>query len=745
MDPHNSNNKETSTMKLSETLKIETVNEHLKEVPSFFKEILLSSQPSLSDELERLLFLKNKCSLNETSSLIHYRESGFSTYEWKGVAKIQFAPLLYGAGYIVKRSLITKTFNIASNTVIEQYSEEGKSTGTVTEPLPQILYVNLTEMEPECSVTSHLYNILNYEYEQAATGNANSTRILLLETLLKKSSKENSTPFSWFNTNDLSLENLQLKLLQNEIDPALTFKEKAVVRSKLKDERKQILKTKTRIHGNIKSKSKYTVTSDALIKLKGFKERPKEKSVGTLHKYTIGLLDWFFSVVKENIGYSVALAIYAPFTYYFITQPMNPGAMWAVGEVRKGFLSITSLVEYLTPGSKKDSQPLTLKEDVSTADSDQQPIQIPPIEINKVKSILKYDTSTAFEKAKPHYEGMLIGTDISSVNNQTWNDRMSNFKQLQISYESNLQFSQRMGRLEQMELQLNFAVIAESSYLEIEHYSKSIAQLKEVLIQKNLFNKAAKTYIENESSRMKQFKLYIWDKMVRYMLDHPYVVLNKAKDQSFVDYYLGRNFIFFEELTKDLSNEYKGFKKPKGYDAIEKLSAFYQSQKVAGNSIEDRIKKNSVLYKLSNPYHTEELRNALKRQWEILYLSYSRAQEPANFGLQLYVWSVRNAVWSMGALFTAKSREIEALIQYLKEDPKNKGNALTTFKSAQSKIEAQIESLFHILTLEYVSIREELNKKLDNDLDSTQRQHLIEGIEKSFSERTDFLLSLDMK
>jgi hypothetical protein len=722
-------------MQLTETITPASVETHLSGLTQDFREIFLKTAPDLKTELARITFLRTKTP--DHHHLLTYRTDGFSTFEWEGRARIQFAPLFFG-GFVIRRTLLGM-FPVQS--VTDHYDVNGKHLGKMSEPLPNLLYVNLTDMEPECAITSHLYNILAHEYEQAVSGAANSGRIVFIESFLRDHAGKGKERFSWYQDPEPSLEHLNAQIRHNESDPALTFKEKAIVRAKLKAERKQVLNTKKRVHGKVTLPHHANFfRKDITARLIGFKERPQEKAAGILYQYTIGVILWFFTVVRSNIGYSVALAIYAPFTYYFITQPMNPGAMWAVGEVRKVFLATTALTNQLTGGDASTSANSNVSSAATTGAA-----AIAATSAATSGPTEPFDPSTPFsntQKFKPRFDGMLISTDIPSVDRQSWNDRMSNFKDMQIAYESNLQFSQRMGRLEQMELQLNFAVIAESSYREIEHYAESLTHVRETLVAKSAYSKEAAAYLDGETNRLKQFKLYLWDKMVRYMLDHPYVVLNEAKDQSFIDYYVGRNFIFLEELTTSLSKEYQGFKKPKGFKTIEELSKFYSEKKVAGDSVEDRLNKNSVLHRLTHKYNGVELRERLKRQWEILFLSYNRAQEPANFGLQLYVWSVRNAVWSMGALFTAKSREMESILSALQADESRKADALVKLKDAQRKMEPLIESLFHILSLEYVSIREELNKKLQNDLDSTQRQVLIEGIEKSFSERTAFLKSL---
>jgi len=466
----------------------------------------------------------------------------------------------------------------------------------------------------------------------------------------------------------------------------------------------------------------------------GLRKKPLEKSLGFLHQNTIGVLRWFFGMVRNNIGYSIALAIYAPFTFYFITQPMNPGAMWAVGKVRKAYISTAEFVKGVAPSAL-----LAMDHDTDETKTDS-----PPATVSTQDSNEPYDPSTPYAKVKPQFAGMILSTDVPNVEKQSWGDRMSNFKAMEIAYESSLQFSQRMGRLEQMENQLNFPLIAESAYREMETYTLRVGSLQKAIPAKILQTKPeVKTYIDHELQRTRQFKLYIWDRMVRYMLDHPYIVMNQAKDQEFVDYYIGRNFIFLEEVTQDLMKEFKGLKKPEGYQAIEGLAKYYESKKVEGTSVEDRLKKNSFLYKQKGFYDSNEMRASLKRQWELLYLSQNRAQEAANFGLAMYVWSVRNAIWAIGNLTSAKSREME-LITSSFSSPKDHEQIRRLVKSEQKRIEPMYESIFHILTFEYVSLREEINQKLDDDIESTQRQTVIDALAKSFEERTSFLKSIDL-
>lgn len=697
-------------------------------IPERWKSALMDQSVDLFTDLKKISYLKTEP--GNPAVVKTTRKDGFSTYELEIVDEynnrtpvgiIQFAPIFTGEYLIRKTLLYTKTVL----TVTEHYDENGNYLGRFHSNDLNLLWVNLTEMEPRCPVLSHLYNILSYEYQQAETGQANSTRILTLEKFFRDLDKDQNFKLGFKHESmDEGLLALNEKLRHNEIDPALKYTDKKALRANLLKERKTAIQVKARVHGVSSTALWFKLKrEDWKTKLHGFLQKPQEKSLGILYQYTVGVVLWFFNVVRSNIGYSVALGIYAPFTYYFITQPMNPGAVWAVGKVRSAWLSSISAVQ--ATGLLKDDEavaPTTQVQDPST---------------------ITYDPTTPYQNVKPKFEDFILTLDVPKVEKQSWKDRMTNFKDMQIAYESNMRMSERMGRLEQMENQLNFPLIAESAYREMEVYQDRLNSVAETIQKQKISKPEVSTYLTQEIKRIKQYKLYIWDKMVRYMLDHPYLVMNEAKDQLYVDYYIGRNFIFLEEITHDLQKEYQGLRKPKGFKTIEELSKFYKEKKVDAPTVEDRLQKNSWLAKQKGFFSGEEMRAYFKRQWEILYLSYNRAEEPANFGLQLYIWSVRNAIWGISSLVTSKNREL-TMIQDVLDKPTDTEKTKKLLAAERTRIEPMYESLYHILTMEYVSVREELNRKLRDDVDSTQRQAIINSIQQSFSERTAFLNALGL-
>jgi hypothetical protein len=147
----------------------------------------------------------------------------------------------------------------------------------------------------------------------------------------------------------------------------------------------------------------------------------------------------------------------------------------------------------------------------------------------------------------------------------------------------------------------------------------------------------------------------------------------------------------------------------------------------------ERLARNSKLF--NQPDHTDgtELRSYMKRQWEILYLLQNKAQEASNFGLQMYTWSVRNAIWLLQSLYSAKRRELSLLF----ENP-GKPKAEVA-REIRLQIEPLYEQLTHMMSLEFASIRPELTQRLSNDVDASQRKVLIDTVEGFINDREKVL------
>ena len=240
-----------------------------------------------------------------------------------------------------------------------------------------------------------------------------------------------------------------------------------------------------------------------------------------------------------------------------------------------------------------------------------------------------------------------------------------------------------------------------------------------------------KQYLSNEINRTQQLELYLWDRMGRFVLDQIYVMLDQDNEQKRSDYYVGRSFVFMQEMTNMLSWRYKNFKKPEGYERIEKLANFYAKNRKEFGSVTKNLTANSDLYKQKDVLNTKEFRSYMKRQWEILYLQNSKAEEASNNGLNMYIWSVRNTVWVLQSLYSAKREELGLLIKRdISGQMFSPGDLLS-----RSKISMMYETHIHNLTLEYVGIREEIMKRLGKDIESTQRMMILENLKEFLSDR----------
>lgn len=684
------------------------------------------SQPfaSMYEGLHRIVFLQRSDGASSTSVRAVFRCDGFSSVEFENnfhnIQSIGFAPLFSG-NYCFRRKVSDQTF-------FDFYDATGKFLSTQTEFNATPLYVDTIQMEPHSVFIDHLYNILCFEYAQAKKAEANTERLNFVEQMIRQIGRDFYSERRFVNLGfDAGFQFYNQKLIETERSHVLRYSERQNLRKKILAERRTLLEVKARVHGlSWWKRIKSTFLGNVKTHLKVVQQHPSDVLKGTTYRYTIGLLIWFFSVVRNNIGYSIALAVYGPFTFYFITQPMNPHAMWAVGKVRSTYLETIDATKrelasfgLFNPKINEPAQASIAAASGSVAIDLNlpTPTTVPTVSnnVNKNESFAKYT---------PRF-GILLSSDIKSVSTQTWPERMSQFKDMQIGYEENMQFSERMGRLEQMESQLNFPLIAESSFRETERYLQA---LDELLLDRRT-DLTILAYAKREQTRTYQTQLYIWDRLVRFIFDHQYIMMDVSSEQKNVDYYMGRSFIFLKELTESLARRHKGLPMPKGFAEVEKLAERYASQKIEANTIEERLNKNSLLAKQKDFFSTQEMRAEIRRQWEILFLLQNKAQEAANFGMQTYTWSVRNAIWVLQSLYSNKIYELKLFNRLLTQPTATDLNELTT------KVEPLYESLYHILTMEYVSIKTELGQRLGNDIESLQRKVIVENTRDFFNDR----------
>ena len=125
------------------------------------------------------------------------------------------------------------------------------------------------------------------------------------------------------------------------------------------------------------------------------------------------------------------------------------------------------------------------------------------------------------------------------------------------------------------------------------------------------------------------------------------------------------------------------------------------------------------------------LQRVTGRKKEILFLQNAKAEEASNMGLNMYIWSVRNTVWILQSIYSAKKEELALLI---KRDTTN-GIFTPAELTLRNKLSLQYETLFHNLTLEYVGIREEIMNRLPKDIESEQRKVVLDNLKEFFTDR----------
>ncbi len=681
--------------------------------------------------------------------------SGFE-YQDEGInARLSLGMILGGTGYVIRRMLRNGETNVER---FDYFNIQGEHTFTSDMEALRVTIVDNLEMDLTCPILNHLYNFLSLEYSQASEGKSRTELVHSVETFLYTVYKSNLLRLAIKDgADDPAITNIYNKILKTEMDPVLTWDERHLVFSNYKETLNKVINTKTRAHKISKAKLKLS-----LMKKNGgnflarFLARPMNNFNGLVYKYTIGKVIWFFQTVKNNLGYSVALAVYGPFTYYFITMPMNPHAMTAVGRVRTAYLDvktgISSIIDREAPvvlnemtnseavasttkatfetTSTPALAPIQTSDSVSTVNASvlNNIIFASPVTTDPAKPLLVQLGDGKTQSYKPAILNMLVSTDVGPVNNQSWSERMSNFKQLQIAYEENIEYASRMGRLEQLETQYNFPMQVESTWEELERYNNLITKMREE--NPNLSAKM-KQYLFNEFNRTQQLQLYIWDRMARFTLDQIYVMLDQDQEQKRSDYYVGRSFVFMQEMTNTLSWRYKDFKKPEGYEKIAKLADFYSKSRKEFGSVMKNLEANSDLFKQKDVYNTKEFRTYMKRQWEILFLQNSKAEEASNMGLNMYIWSVRNTVWILQSVYSAKREELALMIKH-----DATGQMYTSAElGARAKSSLMYETLVHNLTLEYVGIREEIMNRLGKDIESTQRMTVINNLKEFLTDR----------
>jgi hypothetical protein len=685
-----------------------------QEVLGELRALLTTPHPSLVDFLSAIAFDGGTQLLSfDVQSLPVFRTLRTSGFNYALSAKM-LAYVRFGvttSRHLVVQSLI---LDGASAWVSHYYTADGKYSFSEGPSSHDFVHHSDTLFEANCPILNHLYNILSEAYALASAGQANTLLAHTIERTLRRIQKTNGAKLSISKgIHDPAIQAINDRLMQIEIDPVYERQERRALFANLKSERSRVIYTKKRAHQ--KSFLQYTlplIVYDIQSAYHRFQARPLNNISGILQTLFIDPIVWFCRAARGSLGLAIAMAIYGPFTFFFITQPINPHAMSLVGVVRNAYIDTTDKIGHMINGNV-----------ITTTSS---------VKSNSSNSAAD-DTKKNYSELKPAVGNMLLSSDVPDVSNQTWDDRMSNFKSMQIAYEGNMEVAPRLGRLEQMETQLNWPLIVESTWMETERYLNTLN-----FYELNSKDYAPKfnEYVKAEKARVDQVQLYLWDRNVRFILDHPYTMMDESSEQTQRDYYVGRAFILLRDMTNNLARKHKGLPLPGGYDAILKLAQQFDNEYKSGGSVLDRLKANSKLFAQKDPQSTDELRHYMKRQWEILYLLQNHTQEASNFGLQVYIWSVRNAVYTLQSLYATKNAELAKInFMFKKGAGVNKLTNDIEFK----QMDSQYEALYHMLVLEYTSVRKEIGESLKNDIEAVQRKAIIGGVESFLKERDTLL------
>jgi len=673
-------------------------------------DLVIKSAKTLDERLADLLTIKGGRDLDLCDLQIFdiHNSNGFSGHNyWVDdtlIGQLQIGSLTSGNYVIYKRVYLEGEIN----EIYDYYDIDGNFSYSAKTLDCSVVNYSSINMEPLSPFINHLYNVVHNEYDKAKSGNSMTARIVLIEGLLNKYYKDPNTTLSIDKgEKDDAIVNIEKEIYRIEADPVLTWTERQNIFESLKEVRGKIIQTKKRVHKL--STLKYSLPillKDAVTKLSLIKSRPFSNIKGLTYKWTLGKFIWFVSTVKENLGYSVALAIYGPFTFYFITQPMNPHAMWAVGKVRNAYLSVANTVEgAATPDKLTFENADKLAQDVETQKVQDQ-VSVTQAAASTVAA-MKYSSAAPLEKI-------------------SWDDRMNNFKAMQIAYETDLVFAARMGRLEQMETQFNFPLTAESVYAETKRYLRKVKSDLEFF--KNL-DVRYKAFLQKEVTRTEEVQVYIWKKMAQFFLDHPYMSVDQDNEQKERDYYVGRAFVFMDDLTTELSKKNLAAT-PLTHDKVKALAKFYRQSKIRSGSVIKNLKSNSKLFAGNDLFDTDSFRAYMKNHWEVLFLQQNKKQEASSFSLQTYNFSIKNALWSLQSIYSAKREDINSMTYKFNLD--NKGTSAITSNNDTDEL---LESMMHMLTIEYVSIKKEFQKNMKNDEEAMLRERLINNEKDYLSER----------
>jgi hypothetical protein len=270
-------------------------------------------------------------------------------------------------------------------------------------------------------------------------------------------------------------------------------------------------------------------------------------------------------------------------------------------------------------------------------------------------------------------------------------------KSLQIQMEQRYRLSARIGRLDQIETQWAWPVTLEGAFHEASRYLATLSRIRE---KGTPFSPGWSGFLQAERRRTEHFRIYLLKRIERFILDHPYLILDRDREQGTPGAAALRVCSVYLEMRKSLQESGHA-------GALTAIPAqILGIRPESGNSL---------------PLHPDE--ESLIRHWEKLYLIQSRAEESANLGLQTVLHSVRNTVFVFQLLLNEKREDLESKFFRSPSPP-------------ETASRNRMEHLRDLLALEYRSLSVVLKEALPDDPEMEERERLFSDLDASLGERT---------
>ena len=120
----------------------------------------------------------------------------------------------------------------------------------------------------------------------------------------------------------------------------------------------------------------------------------------------------------------------------------------------------------------------------------------------------------------------------------------------------------------------------------------------------------------------------------------------------------------------------------------------------------------------------------MKRHWEVLFMQQNKKQEASSFSLQAYTWSIKNAMWLVQTIYSAKRSELWKLVGNYNLD-----NTAAPKNEADEIMNEYLANMFNNLVMEYVSVKKEMVENLPGDNEYILRENVINNIKTYLIER----------